>query len=210
VISFSQSNNLTNQLAVYLLGGYFVVSEKEGENGLPFVSADDPRLPFNSAGLPITFSSLSSPMSLATGIEARLIEAEAQLAAGNTSQWLTDLNALRTNGTYTTSADSTNPALVDTTWNPGSGQVAGLAPLKDPGTPNGRVNLLFYERAFWLFGSGHRQGDLRRLVRQYQRVQSDVFPVGPYQSAGQYGSDITFPVTGEAALGLRECIDRSA
>jgi len=35
----------------------------------------------------------------------------------------------------------------------------------DPGTQVGREDLLFRERAFWLFATGHRLGDLRRLAR---------------------------------------------
>jgi hypothetical protein len=35
----------------------------------------------------------------------------------------------------------------------------------DPGTANARVDLMFRERAFSLFGTSHRVGDLRRLSR---------------------------------------------
>jgi len=54
-------------------------------------------------------------------------------------------------------------------WSAGSGGVAELAALTDPGTAEARVDLLFRERAFWFFLTGHRQGDLRRLIRQYGR-----------------------------------------
>jgi hypothetical protein len=94
---------------------------------------------------PITFS-------IASGIEARLIEAEAQLYA-QSSEWLEILNALR----------QRTGVLQDTT---------------DPGTANARVDLLFRERAFWFYLSGRRLGDLRRLIRQYDRLPTQVFPIG--------------------------------
>ena len=55
-------------------------------------------------------------------------------------------------------------------------QFPGLDPLTDPGTPEARVDLLFSERAFWLFTRGTRLPDLRRLTEQYGRLVEDVFP----------------------------------
>ncbi|HEX6133041.1 MAG TPA: hypothetical protein VFZ24_03595, partial [Longimicrobiales bacterium] len=69
-----------------------------------------------------------------------------------------------------------------------------LAPLQDPGSPAARVDLLFQERAFWLFLTGHRLGDLRRLVRQYGRATDEVFPTGAWHKGGVYGSDVAFPI----------------
>ena len=60
--------------------------------------------------------------------------------------------------------------------------VPGLASLSDPGTPDARVDLTFRERAFWMFMTGHRLGDLRRLVRQYGRGSETVFPTGAYHN----------------------------
>lgn len=169
------------------IGKSIAVSDKEGINGLPFVSANDPRVPTQKIGIgtdnvtPVylytKYTSLSSPIPLATGIEARLIEAENYLSAGDVTNWLGTLNALRA------------PS------GPGSGGVAGLAPLVDPGTTNGRVNLLFSERAFWLFATAHRMGDLRRLVRQYKRDQGTVWPTGVYKSGFNYGTDVVFILT---------------
>jgi hypothetical protein len=161
--------------------------------GLAFATAGDARLPAcrggtaactaagvsnprifdsqNATVLPLwvqlRFPTRDTPWPLATGVEARLIEAEAQLAAGGA--WLATLNALR-------------------------GTVSGLAPLADPGTPAARADLLFRERAFWLFGTGHRLGDLRRLVRQYGRPADSVFPSGPWVKGGEYGNDVSFPI----------------
>jgi len=75
------------------------------------------------------------------------------------------------------------------------------------------VDLLFRERAFWLFLTGHRQGDLRRLIRQYGRSQSDVYPIGLYlNTAFSFGSDVTMPIPGsEFANPLYTgCISRGA
>src|SRR5262249_23167706 len=69
-----------------------------------------------------------------------------------------------------------------------------MSALADPGTPNARIDLLFRERAFWLFLSGHRLGDLRRLVRQYGRDQSTVFPTGPYKYGGVYGTYVNVAI----------------
>ncbi len=197
--TINQPNLIGQQFAT---GGITTVSDREGINGLNFVSARDPRVPTASLGIGADgvtpaysftpYSSAAAPMTIASGIEARLMEAEAALASGDPSGWLTDLNALR--------ADS-----ADT-------HVTGLGPIADPIAPASRVDTMFTERAFWLFLTGHRQGDLRRLIRQYGRTQDHVFPIGPYKNTGQqYGSDVTFPLTGENLnQGARECLNRDA
>src|SRR5204862_2801452 len=65
----------------------------------------------------------------------------------------------------------------------------------------GAVNLLFAERARWLWLTAHRLGDLRRLVRPvaqggYGRPANSVFPTGPYFKVNfaNYGTDVNFPV----------------
>ena len=185
----------------------YSVSENEGMNGLDYRSSGDPRTAADSTGTnqygytlwhPSKYErSGGTPIVLAGGVEARLIEAEADLAVGG-GDWLGTLNALRTDGTFTTTPAPTpeDPAAEDTTWHAGIGGVAGLAPLEDPGTPDARVDLLFRERAAWLFLTGHRQGDLRRLVRQYGRSAQELYPVGAYPAFGaaSYGSDVTAPI----------------
>jgi hypothetical protein len=207
---------------VDLVAGYriFNVSDQEGENGLNFISARDPRLMLDSSMttfdggpwyLPTKFEVNLSLIPLATGLEAQLIEAEAALQAGQSGAWLTDLNTLRNSG-CTVSGTDTTCAL-------GTGQVAGqtvgLPSLSDPGTDSGRVSLMFRERAFWLFGTGTRLGDLRRLIRQYGRDQSTVFPTGPYAPTHQshlptaipnYGTDVSLTVptpAGAATSGIQ-------
>jgi hypothetical protein len=153
------------------------VADGEGNNGLPFVSLDDPRLDLQPAGVqggqtslrPSKYVDRGTPIVLASGPEARLIEAEAALQANESDTWLGIHNTLR--------------ATLD------------LPPLTDPGTPAERVDLHFQERALWLFLTGHRLGDLRRLVRQYDRTPDATYPAGPYKGGPEtYGSATTFPV----------------
>lgn len=160
------------------------VADRKGGTGLNFASASDPRLPLQSKGsslnyetfsivsntLPVAFAHVADlPIPLATGIEGQLVAVEAALKRGDPS-WLTMLNALRTS--CPTSAGCATPAPA------GTGGVAGLPPLDDPMTDTGRVSLVFRERAFWMYGTGHRTGDLRRLIRQYGRNENAVFPMG--------------------------------
>jgi len=157
----------------------YTVSDNEGTNGLPFKSAADPRVPTVTSGFtfdnsgPWTgqqiWTQRGDPVTIASGIEARLIEAEAELRAGDAAGFIAKLNEAR----------ATN---------------AALAPLADPGAGTAREDLLFSERAFWLFGTGHRLGDLRRLVRQYGRAQNAVFPTGTWFRGGPYGSDVNLPI----------------
>ncbi len=198
------------------------VPNREGGNGMDWRTSNDPRTSLT----PYTYQLSSfdfvayhpnkyavdggSPVVLASGVEARLIQAEAQLqASSEDNAWLVTLNALRTDGTFhtvPTEDPNDDPAAVDTIWHRGSGGYDRLAPLEDPGTSQSnptaadsvRVDLLFRERAFWLFLEGHRQGDLRRLLRQYSRDEGDVYPVDTYgavlSSTVIYGSDVTAPV----------------
>jgi hypothetical protein len=109
---------------------------------------------------------------LTSGIEARLIEAEAAFRAGNVAGMIAKLNQARTEG-----------------------GVTGLAAnLTDPGTDAARVNLIFRERAFWMFSTGHRVGDMRRLIKFYGRPAESVFPTGAWHKGGNYGPDVNFPV----------------
>lgn len=156
----------------------------------------DPRLPWfeDPAGgfdpafrlfVQLKYPFRDSDVPVASGIEARLIEAEAALAGGS-GNWLNILNALRD------SVGILMAAQIDdySTWVP----APVLAPLADPGTDPARVDLLFRERAFWLWGTGHRLGDLRRLVNQYTRAADAVYPSGTYHKGGSHGTDVVFPV----------------
>ena len=86
--------------------------------------------------------------------------------------------------------DTLSAVRADSTGNGGF----NLPALADPGSTAGQVDLLFRERAFWLFATGHRLGDMRRLVRQYGRAVDSVFPNGAYFKGGNYGTDVNIPV----------------
>ena len=182
VLYSASSSNIVNSVYDWMLATLnFAPPEKEGGNGLPFLSANDPRVTVRrtAAGAVATqrgqdglshavqtvFSATSSPIPLASGIEARLIEAEAALAAGNNVIFLQKLNDARATRT-------------------------DLPALADAGTASARLDQLMYERGFWFYGTSHRIGDLRRLIRQYGRTQDQVYPTGPYFKGGAYGTDI--------------------
>lgn len=180
----------------------YSVANNEGGNGLNFATAGDPRLPVTASGVrddqgtPMhrqgLWTTQDSSVTIVGGVEARLIEAEAQLRAGGAAAALATLNATR-RAFFTTI------------------QLPDLVPAA---TEAGRVDQLFRERAFWLFGRGHRTGDLRRLIRQYGRPANTVFPTGAWHKNGsQYGTDVTMP-NPSAELNnpnvQQLCIDRNA
>jgi starch-binding outer membrane protein, SusD/RagB family len=197
------------------VGRRWSVADREGTNGLPFRSAMDPRVPWQESPTAVSFdnsplwlslkyTSRSAPTALATGVEARLIEAEADLQAGS-ANWLTTLNALRA---------APPAAIYPLTDYPG---IDGLAALADPGTDAARVDLLFRERAMWLYLTSHRLGDLRRLIRQYGRSAATVFPTGEWgvwtpDKAGDYGTDVNFiiPFDEQNNPNFTGCLSRDA
>jgi len=166
--------------------GNFPVGDHEWGTGLGFVSEHDTvRVPvlYRRQGFNDTlvaeyaaakYTAIDQPITLVSGVEARLIESEAALHTNDVS-WLTILNALRT--------------------------PVGLAPLADPGTDSARVDLVYHERAFWMYLTGRRLGDLRRLVRNYGRSAASVFPAAPNPliPSAPYGSasSIAFSATDE-------------
>src|SRR5690349_11443147 len=125
--SLRQNNGIWNYTANTFA---FSVPDREGGNGLNYLSAADPRLevvatgqrgfdratPFN---LQLKYPDLQANVVLASGIEARLIQAESQLRAGTIGPAFATLNAIRAND--------------------------GLAPLTDPGSDIARTSLLFRE-----------------------------------------------------------------
>ena len=176
----------------------FGVPDKEGTNGLPFLSegntagtVKDPRVANVLRGgsgrgfdntttqyMQQKYPARGSVVTIADGVEARLIEAEAALRASNPAGALTTLNALRSNSALFTLR----------------GYTGTLAPLAQAGTTAAQVDQLFKERAYWLYLTSHRLGDLRRLVRQYGRGTEAVFPTGSYHKSGTYGTDVNSPI----------------
>jgi starch-binding outer membrane protein, SusD/RagB family len=173
----------TNQIPALFSADIQSVTNVEGGNGLNYASANDPRVPTLSTGLsrndgvtPMVrftkYASQADPVVQASGIEARLIEAEAALQAPtNVTLFLSKLNEARAT-------------------------VSGLAPLTDPGTQSAREDLLFRERAFWFYLTAHRLGDLRRLLRApYGRTAANVYPSGAYHKQGlTRGTQVSFVV----------------
>jgi len=192
---------------------YTLTSGAEGGVGIDFVTANDRRLPRRIGGASVFDNSV--PMTLvrqaiygqfdsipiASGIEARLIEAEALLRIGDNPNWLIAINALRTN-------TALYPAI-------GTGLTAGvtlganLTALADSGARN--VDVHFRERAFWMFSTGHRLGDMRRLLRQYGRLESQVYPNGAYVKGGSYGDALQMPVPFDETNNpnFTQCLDRN-
>ena len=158
----------------------FSIADGKGGNGLMYRSAMDPRVPWDGGTEfgqdditlyynQLKFNSSSAPVALASGIEARLIEAEAAANADDAGTVQDIHNALRA--------------------------TMGLSELDLSGISGDDLLLAhFSERAFWLFSTCHRQGDLRRLVDVYGMPPSDVFPWGDYFKGGEYSSNLKFPV----------------
>jgi hypothetical protein len=185
------------------------IADKKGTNGLPYRSANDPRVKWqdlHTVGydgvtpmyIQLKYPDRPVPAPLATSAEARLIEAEAALHAGNAALFLTKLNAARA-------------------------EFAGTTPLTASDIPvstDARVNLLFQERGFSLWLTAHRVGDMRRLIRQYKRDPESVFPTGNWfkgpasspSSVIPYGPDVNFPIPQQEENNPKftGCLDRKA
>ncbi|HET8837136.1 MAG TPA: RagB/SusD family nutrient uptake outer membrane protein [Gemmatimonadales bacterium] len=195
---------LQNAIWSYTNGGLWSVSDVEGGNGLPYISALDPRVQVDSLdddgdgfadpGLDLItpqysllkYPAASSPVPVADGTEAQLIVAEAQLQANNLSGMRTTLNNLRDG--------------------------IGLGALPTPANRDAAIDMLFSERAFWLYATGHRLGDMRRLIRVYGRDSESVFPTGDYHKNGTYGPDVNLPLPIEEQNNPNGgvCLDRNA
>jgi len=181
------------------------------KNALPFVSANDPRVPTISGKLSspvvgaedqatpvflaLMYKNQFDPVVLGSGIDARLYEAEAKLQANDIAGMMTILNALR----------AAKPTI-------GIIAIPALAPLATPADQNAATSLLFREKAFWTFGRGQRLPDLRRLIRVYKRTEDNVFPTGPYFKGGTFGHDVNLPVPSSEQVNplFHGCLDRNA
>lgn len=184
------------------------VANNKGGNGIDYqdvFDSGDPRTPWviapdglgfdRTAGpqyYQLLYTSLTASIPLAKGVEARLIQAEAALDAGDIAAFENTHNALRaTLG------------------------VAAVGPIDaDTMTAAQRVDFQFRERALWMYATGHRLGDMRRLIRQYGRTESTVFPSGPYYRPQYptFGTDVNFPVPFSETNNpnYSGCIDRDA
>ena len=175
--------------------GEFGVHDQEGGNGLPYVSAGDIRVQGDSGiasdnntetWFPSKYGSFEASVPLADYLEAQLIIAESELQAGSLPAMTQRLNDLRAG--------------------------IGLGPLATPGSVDQAVDQLFTERAFWLYATGHRLGDMRRLIRQYGRPAETVFPTGEWFKGTSYGTDVNLPLPRreENNPNVTGCLDRNA
>jgi hypothetical protein len=182
-------------------------------NAIPFASANDPRVPVTGATLGTSpagpgfdtqtnfvFQRIwgrTDATPIVSGLDARLMEAEIRLRADDIAGAMTILNALRA-----------SPPALSITYTP-----AVMAALTTPATKDAAIDLFFREKAFWTFGRGQRLPDLRRLVRQYGRTQTAVFPQGTFfKTNTPYGTDVNFPVTTDELNNpeFSGCTDRNA
>jgi starch-binding outer membrane protein, SusD/RagB family len=176
--------------------GRWSVADREGVNGLPFRSdgnvegaVRDPRVPTRQIGAAQRtalrargehwaqekFPTRDANTVLANGIEARLIQAEAELRLGaaGVGAFVSIHNALRA----TVGLEAVSLA-----------DVTGMTQLQ-------REDLHFRERAYWLFITSHRLGDLRRMMWDYGRQQQEIFPIGAHHRAGlPYGTETNLPI----------------
>jgi hypothetical protein len=181
-------------------------------NAIPFASLNDPRVPVakgTDLKLPAEdggqtplfvqqiFKGRDDPIPMVSGLDARLIEAEAKLQSGDYAGMMTILNTLR----------ATPPKI-------GNFQPATMAALTaaTPTTKDAAATLFFREKALWQYGRGYRLSDLRRLVRQYGRSQDKVFPSGQQYKGVTYGSDTSLPVPDPERVNpqFTGCIDKNA
>ena len=197
------------------------VADLEGGNGLAWISAADPRTPvFRSPSTNKGFDNATAqfdqyryidekaPVTVATGAEARLINAEAALQRGDTVGFLGLLNGLRaTPPTYFLVGDLSLQTQT----------IAPMASLTAPASSGAAITMLFNERARWLWLTAHRLNDLRRLVRPvgvrggYGLAVNSVFPTGAYFKNGlTYGNDVNLPVpvTERNNPHFQQCLDR--
>ena len=200
----------------------FSVSGNEGGTGLRYrLDSTDPRVfaPQGRGGalspvvgadnltamfLQTKYPSRSSPIVLADGLEARLIEAE---------------HAARTGGAYVGILNTLRAALPTLVLAPpgpatlllNAPVLAPLPALTAPATAAAQIDQVFQERAYWLFLTGHRLGDMRRLIKHVGRGSETVFPTGTYFKGGAYGVDVNFPVPFQETNNpnFSQCLDRN-
>ena len=184
------------------------LTSSEGINGLPFLTGTDARIKWTSStrdGFSSQFTAQPNETKfaqfdngvIANGIEGRLTVIENELQGGNAARMGTGVRGFehasrqrierRRRGSRD---DGGQPA-----------DVAGRRP----------STLFFKERAYWMWLSGHRLGDLRRLVRDYGRDAEAVFPTGALTLplAGTYGTStsITIPRSETNNPNFKGCLD---
>lgn len=178
-------------------------------NAIPFTQLADPRVSVTdtkstsedntSNFFQINNWGRDDPIPVASGIDARLIEAEALLRNNDITGMMAILNTLRT------SAQTI-----------GIFKVPAMTALPIPPDLASATDVFFREKALWQYERGYRMDDLRRLVRQYNRPQDQVFPTGNFTRngtpSGQFGSQVAFPVVDDEKSNpnFSGCLDTKA
>lgn len=192
--------------------GRYSLSDFEGGNGLPFVSEGaefaindteelvepgDGRSPWFGPVegfdedidqfITLLYEDVGDDVPLASGVEAWLIRAEAELNDGDLDFGTGLLNELRENAAELLELLHDRDVLPENE----------LAPLPPALTFQQGADQLFHERGFWLLLTGHRLGDLRRQIyldAYAANSHDDVYPTGVYHKGGEYGNDVVFPL----------------
>jgi hypothetical protein len=183
-----QENGIWNYSNVNQNQAFSVGNFKNG-TGLAFIGTDstfangDPRVPWTlspfpaSNGNPIFYNQLKYPSANSNMIvgdytEAQLIVAEGDIFAGNYAGGLTIMNTLRANFLSPVPLPHGFPTTLPPLPNVGGSQKAQMLQL-------------LHERAFWMYVTGHRLGDWRRMLRApysgapFSFVTTDFYPMGP-------------------------------
>jgi len=195
--------SLNNSQKRWVVGDSFDVSGRIA-NAIPFASAADPRVPVQGQSLASTLNRAfdnstwfvqqiiwgrSDAIPIYSGVDARLIEAEAALRANNIGTgaggMTAILNTLRGTAQY-----------LGSTYNS-----PVMAALPAPATQAAAAALFFREKAFWQFARGYRLSDLRRMLLQYNGApygytEATVYPTGTFFKTNlPYGKFVAFPIT---------------
>jgi starch-binding outer membrane protein, SusD/RagB family len=199
-VNFSQGSVLNGIWSLNNSAKRYVVGDSVDATGLirnaiPFKSANDKRVPTTTTGsafdssTPFTRQNIwasagtpagsEDPIAVVNFLDARMIEAEVALSQDDIASWIAIHTKLR-NGPTQISQGLT---------------VSNVGAFVDPVLPADRISLQFREKAFWTFGRGERLADMRRLVRQYNRPATAVFPEGKFFKGGDYEKDVNLPVT---------------
>lgn len=177
--------------------------DMEGTNGLAFMSAHDPRTPWGKADgtlyapngdgatsaadgqihfSQLVYPSRDSDIRLASGMEARYIQAEAALKATNPVLALDFVNQAR----------AANNAYV-----PAGTPLGALTSAQFGADAATQARTLFRERGFSLWLTGHRLGDLRRMQKYFGFAANTIWPVGTDRRGDAYGTDVVLTIPAE-------------
>lgn len=188
----SEAGTGVSALAFVSEGAEFSISDNEA-----LVAAGDARSPWFGPVegfdenieqfITLLYDDVGDDIPLASGVEAWLIRAEAELNDGDADFGTTLLNELRQN------VETLMPILHERVVLPEN----ELADLPIATTFAEGAAQLFHERGFWLLLTGHRLGDLRRQIyldAYAADSHDDVYPTGEYHKGGEYGDDVVFPL----------------